>query len=104
MNMREHIDVRVGDRNVSDVKLQSMRFSCRKVQNIRQMWRALKEALHNAPHALQVPHVCGDTVAWRGLCDNFEPSEEDNIYLWNRCSESVLKSDEDPMLFLGRLD
>lgn len=44
-------------------------------------------------------------VAWRALCENYAPlSDEDEINLWNRWSESVMKSDADPMLFLGKLD
>lgn len=43
--MREHNEVRVGSRDMSDEKLQSLGASFGEVRNARHTWNAFKEAL-----------------------------------------------------------
>lgn len=79
----ERNEMRVGNRNMFGVKLQSLGVLFGRVLNAQRM-NALKGLLRNGPHAFDILFV---QVAWLALCESYASSSDDKINLWNRRSE-----------------
>lgn len=70
------------------------------------MLSALKDALRDLPHAMQLLRPLMSTgVGWRALKNNFASSSDgDTMNLLDKFQESGMHRGEDPMVFLVRVD